>query len=183
MRATGATDAVGIDRLELSNLPRADFESRPIAPPQRWTLAAGDGRKIVYARWWDLAGHASAVVSDAILLDTTAPEATPPRASIRARDQVIDGRVRVRLAWTGSDATCGIASYKVAVSRNGTQWKRSGDETTASRVALQLRPGPTYQFRIRATDKAGNVGHRAVGPTFQIVGTKTDPRVEAVQPE
>ena len=74
VRATGATDAVGIDRLELSNLVDDGYVARPLTPPQRWTLTAGDERKIVYARWWKQAGQVSAVVKDAIRLDTTAPE-------------------------------------------------------------------------------------------------------------
>ena len=181
VRATGATDAAGIDRLELSNLADDGYLSRPIEPPQRWTLTAGDGRKTVHARWWNVAGQASAVVKDAILLDTTAPEASAPKASIRAGVRVIDDRVRVRLAWTGSDATCGIADYDVALSRNDHQWKRI-DETTATHLARHLRVGPTYQVKVRANDKADNVGDWAAGLTFRIVGSNAHPRIEVVEP-
>ena len=166
VRATGATDAVGIDRLELSNLPDDGLLSRPIDPPQRWTLTAGDGRKVVYARWWNLAGQASTVVKDAILLDTTSPETSVRRATIRAGNRVIDGRVRVRLAWGGSDATCGIAGYDVGLSRNGHAFERIADQTTATHVGQRLRQGPTYRFRVRAIDKAGNVGNWATSGSF-----------------
>ena len=76
--AAGATDAVGIDRLELSNAADDGFKTKRIDPPQRWTLSDGDGRKRVFARWWNAAGLSSAVVKDGILLDTTDPEATAP---------------------------------------------------------------------------------------------------------
>ncbi len=95
---------------------------------------------------------------------------------------MIDGRVRVRLGWTGADATCGVAHYDVSVSRNGHHWKRSGDATTAAHTARHLRLGPTYRFRVRGLDKAGNLGDWAAGLTFRIVGSKAHPRVEVVQP-
>ena len=182
VRATGATDAVAIARLELSNLPATGYVSRPISPPQTWKLTAADGRKSVYARWWNRAGQTSAVAKDTILLDTTAPRATPPGASIRAVDGVVDGRVRVRFAWTGSDATCGIARYVVSVSRNGHAWTRSGNATSATHVIRHLAKGTTYRFRVRAIDKAGNVGHWAAGPAFRIVGSNAHPRIQLVQP-
>ena len=182
VRATGATDAEGIQRLELSNVPDTAFVSRSVAPPQRWKLTAGDGRKTVYARWRNAAGQVSPVVKDSILLDTTVPGASRPQPSIRAGDRVTGGRLRVRLAWTGSDATCGVARYVVSVSRNGHDWTRSGDTTTAAHAARHLSKGSTYRFRVRAIDKAGNVGHWAAGPTFRIVGSKAHPRLEVVQP-
>jgi hypothetical protein len=182
VRATGATDAVAIARLELSNLPDTGYVSRPISPPQTWKLSAGDGRKSVYARWWNRAGQTSPVVKDTILLDTTDPHATRPGASIRAVDGVVDGRVRVRLDWTGSDATCGIARYVVSVSRDGHAWTRSGDATRATHVIRHLAKGTTYRFRVRAIDRAGNVGRWATGPAFRIVGSNAHPRIQLVQP-
>ena len=95
---------------------------------------------------------------------------------------MVDGRVRVRLAWTGSDATCGIARYVVSVSRNGHAWTRSGDATSAAHVIRHLAKGTTYRFRVRAIDKAGNVGHWAAGPAFRIVGSNAHPRIQLVQP-
>ena len=182
VRATGATDAVGLQRLELSNLPDGAYVSRSIAPPQHWTLGAGDGRKTVYARWRNLAGQTSLVVKDTILLDTTAPRASRPQPSIRAGDTVTDGRLRVRLKWAGSDVTCGVARFVVSISRNGHAWTRSGDSTVAAHAVRHLAKGPTYRFRVRAIDKAGNVSHWAAGPTFRIVGSKAHPRIEVVQP-
>jgi hypothetical protein len=180
VRATGASDAVGIDRLELSNLPDADFVSRPVDPPQRWTLTDGDGRKTVYARWWNRAGLASDVVGDRILLDTTAPDTTAPEAAIRDGSRVVDDRVRVRLKWTGADETCGIRRFDLFVSKNGHAWKRSEDAESLDHAARTLRVGPTYRFRVRAFDKAGNVGDWAKGETFLIVGTRAHPRIEVV---
>jgi hypothetical protein len=182
VRATGATDAVGIDRLELSNAAADGFKTKRIDPPQRWTLSDGDGRKRVYARWWNAAGLSSAVVKDGILLDTTDPEATAPTARIRGGDRVVNGLVRVRLRWSGSDATCGIKRYVLGVVRNGNDLGRSGDPTALTRTARDLRVGPTYEFRVRAIDKAGNASRWMAGETFRIVGTKANPRIEIVGP-
>jgi hypothetical protein len=44
--------------------------------PINWTLTAGDGPKTVYAQWRDSAGNWSAVSSDDITLDATAPTGT-----------------------------------------------------------------------------------------------------------
>ena len=104
------------------------------------------------------------------------------RASIREGNRVIDGRVRVRLSWGGTDATCGIAGYDVALRRNGHAFERIADETTATHIGQPLRQGPTYRFRVRAIDKAGNVGNLATSETFHIVGSKAHPRVEVVLP-
>ena len=41
-----------------------------------WTLPGGDGVKTVYVQWRDAAGNWSAVTSDTITLDTTAPTGT-----------------------------------------------------------------------------------------------------------
>ena len=131
---------------------------------------------------YDAIGGGASTAGDVAAACKTDPEATAPTARIRDGDRVINGLVRVRLRWSGSDATCGIRRYVLGVVRNGNDLGRSGDPTALTHAARDLRVGPTYEFRVRAIDKAGNASRWMAGESFRIVGTKAHPRIEIVGP-
>jgi hypothetical protein len=172
-----AKAAPGDKRLELSNSAGSGYHARPMTPPQSWTLTAADGRKRVFARWWDAWNVSSAVASDTILLDRSDPRTSALRASIVAGGTVVDSRVPILLTWRGSDATCGVARYRLSVSRAGGAWKRTGDATTSKQAVRHLKVGTTYRFRVRAVDRAGNVGSWTTGGSFRVVGSAAHPRI------
>jgi hypothetical protein len=98
--------------------------------------------------------------------DSSRPNTTAPVATIRRSS--IGTTIPARLNWKGSDVGWGIASYKVQRSVDGGAWKTvSPSGLKASELAISLTAGHRYRFRVRATDKAGNVGAWDEGPTFK----------------
>ena len=73
-----------------------------------------------------------------------------------------------RISWAGRDRGSGLHHYAVQVSRNGGSWK---PVTLPSRLATavnkRLTLGSTYRFRVRAKDRAGNVGAWVYSGTFR----------------
>ena len=74
---SGQSDAgSGISLMQVSNLASlSDASWQPFTPSLAWTLTAGDGAKIIYARFRDAAGNQSSVVqsSSALSLQQTQP--------------------------------------------------------------------------------------------------------------
>ena len=99
--------------------------------------------------------------------DTTAPTVTAPVESFYSQT-VGSSTMRVHLAWSGSDLGTGIAKYQLQVSINGGAYATitlgSAASTTVNRT---LSDGTSYRYRVRATDRQGNVSAFAYGPTFK----------------
>jgi len=71
-------------------------------------------------------------------------------------------RVRVTLRWSGHDVrlqvlTSGLRYYQVQGRRKGGSWHDYGT-TTSTRMARRWYRHGTYEFRVRARDRAGNWG-------------------------
>ena len=89
--------------------------------------------------------------------DRTAPNTTTPVVRL-ARTAVASGH-GVQISWSGTDKGWGIGSYRLERSVNGGAWARvSVSSPTARSVVQSLAVARTYRYRVRATDKAGNVG-------------------------
>jgi hypothetical protein len=69
-----STDPSGWVRFSNDNIRWTGLQT--FATSIAWTLPSGDGTKTVYAQFRDTAGNYSSVVSDSIILDTTAPTGT-----------------------------------------------------------------------------------------------------------
>ena len=97
-------------------------------------------------------------------------DVTPPKVSAADRygfatGSVIGARsITTIVRWPpATDTTTGIAGYQVR--RHGPDgWTDVGRNVTGITVRSSLRYGSSYQFRLRATDGAGNVGGPADGP-------------------
>ena len=119
--------------------------------------SAADGIRTVYAQFADKDANWSPVVSDSIVLDLTDPTATTPAPALKPGSIGSDGKVPVGVAWAGSDATSGIAAYELERRTDGGIWEAvlsTGGVTSSA----MLPPGHRYQYRVRAIDRAGNVG-------------------------
>ena len=71
-------------------------------------------------------------------------------------------RVKVTIDWSGKDArlqvlTSGLRYYQAQRRIAGGEWA-SYDPTTTSIIARNWTRGQTYEFRVRARDRAGNWG-------------------------
>jgi hypothetical protein len=163
-----ATDTSSeVTHVALSN-DATTWSTRSYAPAQAWTLPPTDGTRTVYAKWRDAAGNWSAVASDTIVLDTTPPTATAPTHRLVGGSAISSGRTTVRLAWTGADATSGVARNELAQSTDGGAWSTVSSALGTATIDRPLAPSHTYRFRVRAVDRAGNTGAWMSGPTFRL---------------
>ncbi len=166
--AVPATDAdSSVSQVELSN-DGVNWTTRPYAASQSWTLPATNGIRTVYAKWKDAANNWSAVKTDTIVLDTVAPTATEPRRGLVAATTIDAGRITLRVPWSGTDATSGIARYELLQSTDGGAWTVVSTTLTAPTADRSLSSLHTYRFRVRAVDKAGNVGAWVFGTPFWL---------------
>jgi hypothetical protein len=90
--------------------------------------------------------------------DRSKPTITSTHVDVASGAAVGTGTT-VTVRWTGHDSGTGLSRYQVQVSRNGGAY---ASLTLASRLAVSINRtvvfGSSYQFRIRAIDRAGNVG-------------------------
>jgi hypothetical protein len=99
--------------------------------------------------------------------DTTAPTATTPVQGVRS--SVFGSTVPLSVTWSGSDRGWGVASYQLQKSVNGSAWSSVAlSNPTAPSAAASATPGSTVRFRVRAKDKAGNLGSWTYGASFKV---------------
>ncbi len=112
------------------------------------------------------AGTDTATVLLTVVKDTTPPTVGAPVESFYAQT-VASTPMKAHLQWSGSDAGTGIASFTLQQSYQGGGYVTiplsSATATAINRVVTDQR---SYRFRVRATDKQGNVSAWVYGPTF-----------------
>jgi hypothetical protein len=123
----------------------------PYTTTKAWALSAEDGQNVVSVQFMDETGNLSEVYSDTIILDRIAPTDSGLIAT--------GGDNQVVLAWLeSSDATSGIANYKLEYSTAGRSHAitiYSGLDTSYTHTGLTN--GTVYSYRVYAVDNAGNV--------------------------
>ncbi len=90
------------------------------------------------------------------------PDRSDPTASITSVSSASGSR-SARVRWHGADrllatGTSGIASFDVQRRRSGGGWATVRTRVTGSAATIGGTRGVRYQFRVRARDRAGNVG-------------------------
>jgi Tol biopolymer transport system component len=96
-------------------------------------------------------------------LDRTPPAATAPSHSLQTGAQLGSSAVPVQLSWTATDRH-GIARYQLQQSKNGGSWTTlSLSPSTATQRSVNLAPGASYKFRVRALDSSGNWSQWEIG--------------------
>ena len=101
--------------------------------------------------------------------DTTAPVVQPPQQVLPTGAMLGTSTIPTKLSWSATDDQGSIASYELQSSKDGGSFtKVSLSSATATTKTLQLSPGSTYQYRVRATDSAGNTSDWATGPAFLV---------------
>ncbi|OGO58899.1 MAG: hypothetical protein A2V85_12165 [Chloroflexi bacterium RBG_16_72_14] len=101
-------------------------------------------------------GTAAATVTVTVAPDVIAPQFTGLTRSIPS--QAIGRRtVRVRLAWTATDAGSGVAQLELVESVNGGTWHAVALPTpTSTWLERTVTIGSGYRYQVRATDGRGN---------------------------
>ena len=106
--------------------------------------------------------------------DSTPPTVAVPEVTPSANQPNPD-RVRVTVAWSGTDDKSGVASYHLQERVAGGKWHavRLGN-TTSTSVQVDTRPGVRVQFRVKARDKAGNATDWIQGVSFVPTVSESD---------
>jgi hypothetical protein len=102
--------------------------------------------------------------------DTGAPRAGVPTSKLVSGSAISGGRTTMRTTWTGIDSSSGVASYDAAQSTDGGAWATVATGLAAPKLDRVLATGHSYRFRVRAVDRAGNVGAWTYGSTFRLTG-------------
>jgi hypothetical protein len=113
-------------------------------------------------------GTDSATVLLTITKDTIKPVVVAPVESFYGQT-LGSSTMKAHVAWSGTDTNgTGIAKYQLQVSTNGGSYATvSLASATSTSINRTLTDGRSYRFRVRATDKQGNVGAYVYGPTFK----------------
>jgi hypothetical protein len=162
-----ATDLHGVTDIALST-DGASWVERPYWPEQQVRVSAGNGTKTISVKWKDALGNWSVAKSDTIILDTVLPTTSAPTRAFAGGGAVTAGATPVRFTWTGADAASGVARYEAALSTDGGAWSTISTALTSPTLTRALASGHTYRLRVRAVDKAGNVGAWVGGSTFEL---------------
>lgn len=163
-----ATDVgSSVSQVSLSN-DGTSWTTFAYAPSVAWTLPATNGTRTVHVKWKDATGNWSEVKTDTIILDTVAPTATAPGKVFAGGATVNGGLAPVKLSWTGSDATSGIARYEAALKTDAGAYSTLSTSLTSATLTRGLAPGHTYRLRVRPVDKAGRVGAWVEGASFRV---------------
>ncbi len=114
-------------------------------------------------------GSDTATVLLTVVKDTTKPTVTAPVEAFYAQT-VGSTTTRAHISWSGADAGTGIATYQLQASVNGGAYATVAlASPTSTSINRTLTTGRTYRFRVRATDKQGNVSSYVTGPAFQAL--------------
>jgi hypothetical protein len=146
-----------------------------------------DGRTVV--RWYatDKAGVRGPWQSTEVRIDRTPPEVSPPAVTF-VHDAVLGaGAGAARVQWAGVDALSASIRYVLQESRDAGPWRTVGSTSSSvaagggSTVRRHLTIGSRYQYRVRATDAAGNAGPWRAGPVYRVALIDSgDPRITLV---
>jgi hypothetical protein len=156
----GVTDAT---QMRVRNAGAGWSDWTPYLHKAPWTLGAGDGIKTVEAQYRNSIG-ATEVLTDSILLDTTAPE-------------------------TGSDAPSGWRTGAVTVTLSSsdgtgsgvaeTQYKLDDAASWSTGTSVQVSGDGAHTLRYRSVDQAGNVEETQF-TTVRVDATPPDVSVSGV---
>ncbi len=152
VRATWDAGAHAVTKMRLSNdgATWSDWRTASTATP--WRLSAGNGTKRVYVQVRDGALARSATVAGSTKLDTVGP-VVAPLGLVRQ-----PAKHRWKLTWSATDATTGVAGYRVRYRIGSGSWHVLKTWTTETRAYLQLPKRYTVTFSVTARDEAGNWG-------------------------
>jgi len=139
----------------------------PFASSTSFTLPAGDGVKTVFVEFRNGAGAVSTASSHSITLDTTKPAITKAPVPSFKTGHLTSAGAPIAITWAGHDATSGIKHFDLQESTDGGAYHAVASPTAAT-VTLHLKPGHSYRFKVRATDKAGNVSGYTTGSKFTL---------------
>jgi hypothetical protein len=114
-------------------------------------------------------GPSTSITAGTVTVDRKAPTVASLIAKLRSGTTLAGPDLRLRLSWTGSDTGgAGVASYEISRSTDGgSSWASLSTGLTSAAYLVTAPSTGSMQYRVRATDKAGNVGAWTTGPVLQ----------------
>jgi exopolysaccharide biosynthesis protein len=105
-----------------------------------------------------------------VTADVLAPVAKAPTHEVLDGRSLSTGAVPFLVSWpAATDKGRGVASYEVEQRTADGAWTPLARTPVTDRnVRVELVPGRQYRFRVRATDRAGNVGAWVGGTLFRL---------------
>jgi hypothetical protein len=167
LSATNPTSGDPVSDMRFSNDGTNFGAWVPYSTSTSYTLPSGDGSKTVFVQFRNGAGAVSATASHSITLDTTKPVITKAPSPSFVTGHLGTTAVPIKISWAGTDATSGISHYNLEESVDGGAFSLVASPTTAN-ATVNLNPGHSYKFEVRATDKAGNVSGFTAGAAFTL---------------
>lgn len=117
-------------------------------------------------------------------LDGLGIERTPPTAAAGVEPRYRSAPFRDFLVeWRGEDAQAGVATYDVEARRDGGVWEPLLAGATETRLHFIGEADRTYSFRVRAVDRAGNVGSFDASPVVTHTVTLCPTEADAYEPD
>ena len=115
-----------------------------------------------------VSGPAVALAGPIALIDRSAPTVSTPTATPRAAATLAGTSIPLRIGWTGSDpGGAGLASYTLQESTDsGHTWSTISASLSAPLLNVLAVPSGTVRYRAQGTDRAGNAGAWATGPSL-----------------
>jgi hypothetical protein len=104
-------------------------------------------------------------------VDSEPPTMFAPQSAVRG-DWFLatNGSVEIGAYWSALDLGSGVASYELAVSRNGSPWESvTLPNSSIPNMSIPAASGGTYQFEARARDVAGNWSSWRAGRVLKVV--------------
>lgn len=194
LTAFGLLD-MGTKEMMVSN--SADFSGaayEPYAAAKPWTLTTGNGTKTVYIKFKDATGNESSVLSDTIVLDTTAPSLS---VNWPLQDTFTKDANLTVTGQTDSSATLKVNNQVVSANADGTFSKQvtlssgentltvtsqdsAGNVTTETRKVTLDTTAPTISITSPAEGAVTNqktftvTGTTEAGATVKVAQTNAD---------
>jgi hypothetical protein len=131
-------------------------------------VIAAEGTTTVFYNATDNWYNTNSTQATTVRIDKTAPViTTAPTVSLRNNAGPVTAADPVTISWNGSDATSGINHYSLFESKDGGAYALAAT-TTAPTFNKNLGPGHTYQFKVTATDNAGNTSAASAGVAYKL---------------
>jgi probable HAF family extracellular repeat protein len=115
----------------------------------------------------DNAGNVETTKAVTVKVDVSAPVRQAPSSSLPATFTLGTNAVSVSAQWSATDNPSGVAGYEVRQRQDSGSFA-TVSQTTGTSAVYALAPRHTYQFQMRATDRADNVSTQATGPSFTL---------------
>jgi hypothetical protein len=140
---------------------------------------SGDGIKNVYVSLWYAGGTAHASTGVLVFLDRVVPTTTVPVPAFAPNTTVgqpsggvsaasTSQAIATEIAWTGTDRN-EVVGHRLQRKIDTASWAGvSLADATLPKAVQVLNTGPSYRYRSRTTDVAGNVSAWKEGPAFTL---------------